>query len=285
MKPVFSAMRRSRSVLVLAAAAAVAAPLLTLGTPANAEGVPPPTPQTFAQCPVKARVAPAGQRVTACLVGIAQQGTIDIGNLDTTFRGPGIVDGGVNLGAAGSGKFNWAQALNGKSFTSPRQLLAVPVMVALGNPAGVTPPADSQVWVQAVQVAPMGFGVSGGLVTVVPLAFHMENQLLGPNCWLGSASDPVTLNLTTGASGDLTGTIGTAVAVANHGNTIQTIGTEVVDNTFTVPGATGCGSGGVFDSDIDTTNSLPSAPGASEAILYGNFNIGVASWVARKLGE
>lgn len=281
-------MRRSRAVLALAAAAAVVVPLLTLGAPANAastfKAVPPPTPQTFANCPYKesVRVTPTHGRVTACLVGDAAQGVIDIGPLDTTFHGPGIVDGGVDLNEAGNGTFNWADATNGKSFSAPRELLSVPVMVALGNPPNVTPPADSDVWVQAVVVGQILFGVNGGLITQVPLAFRLENPLLGSSCYLGSASDPITLNLTTGTSGALTGSIG-SIAIANGGNTIQTIGTEVVDNQFTVPGATGCGSGGVFDNDIDTTDALPSSAGANTAILYGNFDIGEAKWVRQGL--
>jgi hypothetical protein len=276
--------RRSRALIMVAATAAVVAPLATFSVPASAyQGVPPPTPQTFAQCPTKAKVIGAKNRnVTVCLVGTAAQGTIDIGSLDTTFRGPGVVDGGVNLGLASDGTFNWANALNGKSFTSPRQLLGVPVMVALGNPSGVTPPANSDVYVQAVAVGQVLFGVNDGLVTQVPLAFHLENALLGNDCWLGSAADPITLNLTTGTSGALTGGLG-SLNILDSGNVIQTIGTEVVDNTFTVPGATGCGSGGVFDQDIDAAQGLPNASGANEAILYGNFDLAAVKWVRQGL--
>jgi hypothetical protein len=285
MKRMLSSARRPRALTIVVATAAVLAPFVTFVAPAAAfQGVAPPTPQTFVQCPTGAHVAPTGRKVTACIVGDAAQGTIDIGRLDTTFKGPGIVDGGVNLQESLNGTSNWAQALNGKSFTAPRQLLSVPVMVALGNPRGVTPPAQSQVYVVAQQVGPMLFGViDGGLVTVVPLAFRLENPLLGQDCYVGSSADPVTLSLTTGTSGKLTGNAGTVV-VGNKGHTIQTIGTEVVDNEFTVPEATGCGSGGVFDNDLDRTDRLPSPAGANKAILYGNFDIGTAHWVARHLG-
>jgi hypothetical protein len=274
---------RRRTTMIVAVAAVCVAPLMTFVSPAAAyQGVPPPTPQTFLQCPVNGTVSPTGKKVTACLVGDAQEGVIDIGLLDTTFHGPGIVDGGVNLQKAFNGVFNWSQALDEQSFTSPKQVLSVPVMTALGNPAGIEPPGQSQVYVVARQAGPILFGVSGGLVTVVPLSFQLENPLLGKDCFIGSVSDPITLNLTTGTSGALTGTPGSVVG-GNDGNTLQTIGTEVVDNTFSVPVATGCGSGGVFDNDIDTTDSLPSPSGANQAILYGNFAIGLAKWVRQGL--
>jgi hypothetical protein len=70
----------------------------------------------------------------------------------------------------------------------------------------------------------------------------------------------------------------------NNGNTIQTIGTEVVDNTFTVPPATGCGTDGVWDSAI-TAMEGANAPGSNTAILYGNFDIGFGPWVKHQLHE
>jgi hypothetical protein len=110
------------------------------------------------------------------------------------------------------------------------------------------------------------------------------NPLLGPNCYIGTDSDPITLNLTTATSGALTGTLGTLVS-NNNGETLQTIGTEVVDGTFSTPAATGCGTDGVWDSAIDTTGNLPSASGANEAILYGNFAIASSKWVKHQLHE
>jgi len=218
---------------------------------------------------------------------VAAQGTIDIGTLDTTFHGPGIVDGGTALNSATQP--NWVEALNGQSFSSPRQLLSIPVMALLGNPSGVTPPDNSDVYVVAQQAGPMGFSLitpGQGLnpLTVVPLSFHLINPLLGPNCYIGTEADPVTLNLTTGTSGALTGNLGT-LSTAGFTGGLYTTGTEVVDGTFATPAATGCGNGGVWDTAIDTTGNLPSASGSNEAILYGNFALARAGWVKHHLHE
>jgi hypothetical protein len=218
---------------------------------------------------------------------VAAQGTIDIGALDTTFHGPGKVDGGY----AGNSPTipNWVEAIDGQSYSAPPQLLSEPVMAILGNPA-VTPPADSDVWVESQQAGPMGFSIitpgQGGLnpLTIIPLTFHLVNPLLGPNCYIGTDSDPVTLNLTTGTSGALAGTLGT-LAVGSSGHTIQTIGTEVVDGTFSTPGATGCGTDGVWDAALDANGHLPSPSGANAAMLFGNFDLAASSWVKHNLHE
>jgi hypothetical protein len=73
------------------------------------------------------------------------------------------------------------------------------------------------------------------------------------------------------------------LAIANGGNTIQTIGTEVVDNVFSTPGATGCGTDGVWDAALDASGGLPSPSGANKVILYGNFDLAASSWVKHGL--
>jgi hypothetical protein len=256
---------------------------LGIAAPAGAyQGAPLPTWQTFRQCPVTATLAPPGSgKVQICLKGAAPEGTINIGGLDTTFHGPGIVQGGTGeLGSAPS----WADALDGQSYSAPEQLLAKPVLAALGNPAGVKPPAQSQVYVASQQAGPMSFGfVDGGAVTTVPLSFHLINPLLGANCYVGTVRNPIVLNLTTGTSGSLTGTLGT-LSLTKQG-IAYTTGTEVVDGQFSAPGATGCGPGGEWDSAIDSNNGLPSASGSNEAILYGSFDLAQASLVKKHLHE
>ena len=250
--------------------------LVGMATPASAyQGAPPPAWSVFKQCPVNGTLSHGEGPVEDCIFGIASEGTIDIGGLDTTFKGPGTIQGGINYLTYPAG---WANALNGQSYSAPRQLLAKPVMAMLGNPSGVVPPAQSAVYVVSAQAGPMNFGANSHLVsrTHLPLSFHLINPLLGPNCYVGTVGDPVVLNLTTGKSGALKGTLG---IVASRGPMIYTTGTEVVDNVFSVPGATGCGPDGYWDAAIDSNNALPSAKGLNEAILYGGFDFATASQV------
>lgn len=249
-----------------------------------------PTPQTFSQCPVNAlvRVPHVGHgRVATCLVGVAGTGSFKIGNLIIDFHGPGKVQGGFDANLPGSPP-TWADALDGQSFSAPKQLLPEPVLTLLGNPAGVSPPANSDVFAEASQAGPIGFQISAsqGLVTTltIPLQFHMVNSLLGSHCFIGTVADPIVLTLTTGTSGALTGTLG-SLAAFDNGNILQTQNTEVVDGLYTVPGATGCGLGGEWNNDIDATNALPSPSGSNTVQLFGNFNLAAASFIKHQLHE
>jgi len=278
--------RRSR--LLVGAAAAIPIVSLCLAAPvASAYApIPPPTPQTFAECPVNGAIPGPHGHVTVCVVGVAAQGTIDIGALDTTFKGPGVVDGGTALNSATQP--NWVDALDGTSFSAPKQLLSIPVMKMIGDPS-IPPPANSDVWVVAQQAGPMGFSLitpGQGLnpLTVVPLSFHLINPVLGNNCYIGTDADPITLNLTTGISGALTGTLGT-ISTAGFSGGLYTEGTEVVDGTFATPAATGCGLDGEWDSAIDSVGDLPSPSGSNAAELYGNFALATTKWVKKNLHE
>jgi hypothetical protein len=274
---------RSSRIFLAALGAVFAIPVAALGLAPSASAispVPAPTVQTFAQCPVNGATGGKDGHISTCIVGVAAQGTIDIGPLDTTFAGPGLVQGGW----AGNSPVqpNWIQALDGVSYSAPRQLLSIPVMTLIGNP-DVTPPADSDVYVESAQAGPMGFSITtpgqGGLnpYTVIPLSFHLVNPLLGPDCYIGTVADPITLHLTTAMSGALTGSLGT-IQITPLGKSIAltTVGTEVVDNTFTVPAATGCGTDGVWDSAI-TSMEGANSPGSNTVILYGNFALTAAS--------
>ena len=288
-----SSIRRSR-IFLAALGAVFAIPVAALGLGPSASAispVPPPTAQTFAQCPVNGSVGGKDGHVTYCIVGVAAQGTIDIGPLDTTFHGPGVVQGGFSTSSpTWLVSTNWADALDGKSYSAPRQLLSIPVMTLLGNP-DVTPPANSDVYVVSQQAGPMGFDIAtpgiGGITpyTVIPLSFHLVNPLLGPDCYIGTDSDPITLHLTTATSGALTGALGTLqTSPLGRGEVIETIGTEVVDNTFTAPPATGCGTDGVWDSAI-TAMEGADAPGSNSVILYGNFDLVPSKLIKHLLHE
>jgi hypothetical protein len=84
------------------------------------------------------------------------------------------------------------------------------------------------------------FLISATEVTL-PIKVHLETPsgVLGPNCRVGSDSNPITLHLTTGTSGVLTG----HEAVFSFNPTLEISkfsNGEFVDGTFTAPGANGC---------------------------------------------
>jgi hypothetical protein len=119
-----------------------------------------------------------------------------------------------------------------------------------------------------------------GTALGLKVKFHLENAILGSNCYIGSSSSPVQLNFTTGKSGSLEGAVGNISF--NPAFTILTVsGGNLVDGVFSAPGASGCG--GIFSFFIDPlVNSLvgvPSASGNNKANLEGKLQDAVAEFV------
>lgn len=109
-----------------------------------------------------------------------------------------------------------------------------------------------------------------GTALGLPTKIHLENAILGSNCYIGSDSKPVQIEFTTGKSGSIEGSPGKITF--NPEFTITTIsGGKLVNNTFAAPAASGCG--GIFSFLIDPlVNSIlgtPSASGSNTAILEG----------------
>jgi hypothetical protein len=109
----------------------------------------------------------------------------------------------------------------------------------------------------------------------LPTKIHLENTLLGSECYIGSSSSPVTFNLTSGATSPpapnspISGKLGEVSFLESEGiEYTEVTNTTLVDNSFSAPVATGCG--GIFsallDPIIDSKLGLPSASGKNTAI-------------------
>ena len=109
-----------------------------------------------------------------------------------------------------------------------------------------------------------------------PVMFKLINPLLGNNCTIGTVGNPIVLNPSLSISG---GQIVTDPNPAAHPDTsvLETQSTAA-DTTFSAPGVTGCGPGGVaniaVDEALDTGTGLPAASGNSLS-LTGSFDIAV----------
>jgi hypothetical protein len=109
----------------------------------------------------------------------------------------------------------------------------------------------------------------GQPIVTVPVKVHLENPILGPNCYIGSNSNPIVLrpqNTTrpalAAALGDLDGTPNPTGRLARITGT-STQG----DSTFAVPEADGCGLLGVLDVAVNAQQGLPSPSGNNYLIL------------------
>jgi len=125
-----------------------------------------------------------------------------------------------------------------------------------------------------------------GVALSVPVKVKLNNPFLGNACYIGSGASPVVLNLTTGTTNPpppnkpIAGSAGTLV-VKDEDTFVELVNTKLVDNSFSVPTATGCG--GIFafliDPIIDGKLGLPSAAGNNTAIQTGNVNQATAERV------
>ncbi len=113
----------------------------------------------------------------------------------------------------------------------------------------------------------------------LPLKFHLMNLFLGSNCYIGSDSSPILLQPTTGTTSPpapnqpITGNAGT-VNLGSDPNGYSDFlvgfsGATLVDNSFSVPGASGCGIDGSLDWLVDLLFGLGSAAGHNSATLTG----------------
>jgi hypothetical protein len=114
-----------------------------------------------------------------------------------------------------------------------------------------------------------------GTALVLPVKVHLENPFLGSTCYVGSSSSPLIWNLTTGTTQPpagytaLKGKSGSVSLIENN-EIVKLTGTELVENDWSAPTASGCGGWPaeyVIDPIINSSVGLPSAAGVNEAVL------------------
>jgi hypothetical protein len=135
----------------------------------------------------------------------------------------------------------------------------------------------------------------GGLPDALnlPVRVHLENEFLGSKCYVGSASKPVNIELTTGTTTPplpnkpITGSLG-EIEVKEEGALIVLKKNSLVNNTFAAPTAEGCGSQilfglftGLIDDAVNSELELPSTSGNNTAILNGTLENARASAVVK----
>jgi hypothetical protein len=168
---------------------------------------------------------------------------------------PIVLQGGV--GAEPDGTTPWHDAVGADTLVKTR--LNVPGGLAgLVDTGGLTGvlisalndaiAAENDVYATAELVGPVQFSLAKAITTdgvgaVLPIRVHLENPFLGSDCYIGSSSDPVTLNLTTGTTAPpgpntaISGSRGDLVQ-SDDTSVMTTFGIKLVDNAFAAPAAT-----------------------------------------------
>jgi hypothetical protein len=126
-----------------------------------------------------------------------------------------------------------------------------------------------------------------GTALKLPVKIHLENPLLGSTCYIGSSSSPIIWNLTSGTTSPpapnkpIKGSQGKLEFRENF-EILHTTGTELVDNSWAAPGATGCGgfpAEYILDPIINASVGVPSAAGKNTAVLVNTIDLASAASV------
>lgn len=252
--------RRARTRLAPVAAVALAVPLLVLA-PAQADGEAHPF-EVFRNCPANQMVA-AGHPDASCVTAVVTGGTFVIGKGTVPITATSTLSIGAYEDASGVTSYGTP----GKMFVSnpmqvPGGLLGVAGLErVLPGLTDVT--ATVELATTEVPDVDILASIYGGEVVALPIKIRLKNALLGGNCYIGSNAHPIVLHLQM----EKAGTFDYVPVGDNGGSLVKAGGGRVVDNSFAVPAATGCGVGGLLNGVVNSRQGLPSPAGKNSAVL------------------
>lgn len=244
----------------------------------------------FKYCPYQ------NSALTGCLVSTTTSGSFKLGTATVPVSAPITLQGGIAVDSD-TNATTWYNAGNGGSTLSNTPLNVPGGLLGLVNPGGffglleqafenairsangVTATAELA---GPVQFNYLNYLIADGTAVTLPLKIHLQNAFLGPNCYIGSTSRPVTLRLTVGTTSPPAGTApisgdpGTQTQ-QDDGHYAISNGIKLVDNTFSVPAATDCGylplDKLLITAAVNSREALPAAAGTNVAILQGSSQI------------
>jgi len=222
---------RLRKLMVAAVAAlaltAMAAPMASqAATPAPGFG-------QFAGCPSPAE----NPAISGCLRAIIGSGHFKMGNKNVPITKPIILSGGVNSEFQGF-------SANSKGGLLPAEQLVPGGVIGLTGLDWLVNFLDIDS-LQLKAVTELAGQPSIGEKFTLPVRVHLINPVLGKNCYVGSVTNPIKLELTTGTTSPQppnTPISGQPFqSFTEHANGVTTLDDAIfVDNSFAAPGASGC---------------------------------------------
>jgi hypothetical protein len=244
----------------------------------------------FATCPT------ANSAVDGCIYAETTSGNFTMGKKAVPLKNPVILKGGVDSdNGTIAGNLTFVAPTDGQTLSKtpqpvPGGLLGVTaptwwpsLLQNLFNETinngftGVTATVELAGPASAVKFSAINALTASGTALAMPVKVKLSNPFLGNNCYIGSNSNPIQLNLTTGTTSPpppnqpITGSPG-AFESAEEGLIIKLGNNSLVDNSFAAPGANGCG--GLFsflvDPFVNEIVGVPSPAGTNTAILNGS---------------
>jgi len=256
----------------------------------------------FAQCPF------TNTEARKCIYAVTESGEVVLGNKKVPIEKQVVLQGAYGAQDAESfGKF--IAATNGETLSKAPQ--NVP-----GGLLGIVPDASSPALVKAlikfflensltgvnstlelakpaseIRVSENHLAEEEGIALKMPVKVHLENPFLGKNCYVGSSTSPITLQLTTGTTSPpapnkpITGSSGLGEFLEG-GRILVLKNNTLVDNSWSAPAPTGCGGilsflvTPIIKAQLGTTSA-----GYNTAILKGTLNVASASAVKKNNEE
>ena len=201
--------------------------------------------------------------VVHCLYSVTNKGSVVLGSKTTPIVNKVTLQGGYSEeNAEGFSKFY--EAANKETLSKTPQ--PVP-----GGLAGLVPPEESPLLVKEaikfffengitgvnatlelakpaseIKLSNFNLLVEEGTALYLPVKIHLENPFLGSNCYVGSSGSPIKWNLITGVTSPpapntpIAGKPG-FVNLKDNFEIAELTENELVDNSWSAPGATGCG--------------------------------------------
>jgi hypothetical protein len=270
-------MKSNRSTRRLLAAVTALA-LCVVAAPAAQASTPAPGFEQFAGCPSPSE----SPTITGCIRTIIKSGHFQMGSKDVPIKKPMVLSGGVN---GEFQNFSW----NSKGGLTPvKQLVPGGVIGLTGLDWLVNFLSIEGLQLFAVTEL-VGQPVIGANLSL-PIRVHLVNPVLGNNCYVGSSSNPIKLELTT----ETTSPPAPNMPISGHSFETVTedangIGTfknaTFVDNSFAAPGASGCvltlfGFIPIsINGLVNTQSGLPAPAGTNETVQNADMEIAASSRV------
>lgn len=165
----------------------------------------------------------------------------------------------------------------------------------LALPGGLTgvPGLGGDVYAVAELAGPVEVNRANLALSLTPavtlrLKVHLMNELLGENCYIGSEAEPIVLHLTVGRTSPPSPT----EPLEGHRSPVEykdkkrisyIPNSTLVDNTFPVPAATGCGGtlSAIVNPIVNLDAGLPAKAGESRVVMTSSLQETISKWAAK----
>jgi hypothetical protein len=220
----------------------------------------------FSDCPLKT--------ASFCLYSSTTSGEFKIGLKTVPIDKTLVLQGGILFSLE---EQSLIPAADGN--TLPRVPLEVPggLLGIAGLGGEVTATAEIAGPSSGVKLNASNLATAKGTAVTLPLKVKLDNPVLGEECYIGTDAEPIVLHLTTGTTSppfpnqSISGQNG-RLANKAKGDIAGFEGSSLVDNSFAVPGASGCGGSlsPVIDLAVDADVGLPAPAGTNTAVMNGD---------------